>query len=46
MASRTYHAERNAVDYVFKVDRGPVVTIAAEGFKLSQRVLREAGANL
>jgi outer membrane protein insertion porin family len=40
VASRTYHSERNAVDYVFKVDRGPVVTIAAEGFKISQRVLK------
>jgi outer membrane protein assembly complex protein YaeT len=37
----TYQATRNAVDYVFKVDRGPVVEIAAEGFKLSQRVLRK-----
>ncbi|MFZ0797712.1 MAG: POTRA domain-containing protein [Terriglobales bacterium] len=40
VASRTYHSERNAVDYVFKVDRGPVVTIAAEGFRISQRVLK------
>ncbi|MGD0790168.1 MAG: POTRA domain-containing protein [Terriglobales bacterium] len=40
VASRTYHSERNTVDYVFKVDRGPVVEIAAEGFKLSQRVLK------
>jgi len=38
-ANRTYHSERNTVDYVFKVDRGPVVEIAADGFKLSQRVL-------
>jgi outer membrane protein assembly complex protein YaeT len=41
VASRTYHSERNTVDYAFKVDRGPVVEIAAEGFKLSQRVLRK-----
>jgi outer membrane protein assembly complex protein YaeT len=40
VASRTYHSERNAVDYVFKIDRGPVVTIAAAGFKISQRVLK------
>ncbi len=39
VASRTYRPERNTVDYVFKVDRGPVVEIAAENFKLSQRVL-------
>lgn len=40
IASRTYHPERNTVDYVFKMDRGPVVDIAAEGFKLSQHVLK------
>ncbi len=40
LASRTYHSEHNAVDYSFKVDRGPVVQISADGFKLSQRVLR------
>ena len=28
------------MDYVFKVDRGPVVEIAAEGFKLSQHILQ------
>jgi outer membrane protein assembly complex protein YaeT len=39
VASRSYHPERNRVDYAFKIDRGPVVQIAAEGFKLSQRVL-------
>ncbi|HKN71932.1 MAG TPA: POTRA domain-containing protein [Terriglobales bacterium] len=39
VASRTYQSKRNTVDFVFKVDRGPVVQIAAEGFKLSQRVL-------
>jgi len=41
VASRTYHSERNTVDYVFKVDRGPVVQISTEGFKLSHRVLRK-----
>ncbi len=40
VVSRTYRPERNAVDYVFKADRGPVVEIVAEGYKLSQRVLR------
>ena len=40
VASRTYQSERNAVDYVFKVERGPAVTIAAEGFKISQHVLK------
>ncbi|MGB6384405.1 MAG: POTRA domain-containing protein [Terriglobales bacterium] len=41
VTSRTYHSERNAVDYVLKVDRGPVVEIIAEGFKLSQSVLKK-----
>ncbi len=41
VASRTYRSGRNTVDYALKVDRGPVVQIAAEGFKLSQRVLRK-----
>lgn len=41
VASRTYRSGRNTVDYALKVDRGPVVQIAAEGFKLSQRMLRK-----
>jgi outer membrane protein insertion porin family len=41
VASRTYHPEHNTVDYVLKVDRGPIVQIAAEGFKVSQRVLKK-----
>jgi len=41
VASRTYQPTRNAVDYVFKIDRGPVVEIAADGFKLSQRILKK-----
>jgi outer membrane protein insertion porin family len=41
MASRTYHPEHNTVDYALKIDRGPVVGIAADGFKLSQGVLKK-----
>ena len=41
IASRTYHAEHNTVDFVLKIERGPVVDIVAEGFKLSQHVLRK-----
>jgi outer membrane protein assembly complex protein YaeT len=41
ITSRTYRPERNTVDYVFKIDRGPVVDIAAEGFKLSQHILKK-----
>jgi outer membrane protein assembly complex protein YaeT len=40
-ASRTYRPESNTVDYTFQVERGPVVEIAAEGFKISQRQLRK-----
>jgi outer membrane protein insertion porin family len=40
LAERTYHPERNTVDYTFQIDRGPVVEIGAEGYKLSQRTLR------
>jgi outer membrane protein insertion porin family len=40
IASRTYRSERNTVDYVLKIDRGPVVEIASDGFKISQRVLK------
>jgi len=40
-ASRTYRPETNTVDYVLKIERGPVVEIAAEGFKVSQRQLRK-----
>jgi outer membrane protein assembly complex protein YaeT len=40
-AVRTYRSETNTVDYTFKVERGPVVEIEAEGFKVSQRQLRK-----
>jgi outer membrane protein insertion porin family len=41
VANRTYQSNRNTVDYSFKVERGPVVQIAAEGFKLTQRLLKK-----
>jgi outer membrane protein insertion porin family len=40
VASRTYRPERNAVDYVLKVDRGPTVSIVTEGFKLDHHAVR------
>jgi len=40
-AAGTYRPETNTVDYTFKVERGPVVEIAAEGFKISQSQLRK-----
>jgi len=41
VASRTYRPETNAVDYTFRVDRGPIVEIVAEGFKIRQGQLRK-----
>ena len=40
LADRTYRPERNTVDYTFLIDRGPVVEMSAEGFKLSQATMR------
>ncbi len=40
LAKSGYRPERNAVDFTFQIDRGSVVQIAAEGYKLSQRTLR------
>jgi outer membrane protein assembly complex protein YaeT len=40
LANRTYHPARNNVDYTFQIDRGPVVEVTAEGFKLSRGTLR------
>jgi len=40
LKDRTYHPGRNTVDYTFQIDRGPVVEVAAEGFKLSRATLR------
>jgi outer membrane protein insertion porin family len=40
-AVRTYHPDTNTADYTFKVDRGPTVEIAAEGFRVSQHQLRK-----
>ncbi len=40
VASHDYHPDRNTVDYEFQIDRGPVVRIEAEGFKVSHLRLR------
>ncbi len=40
LAGVVYHAEHNTVDYTFKIERGPVVRIVAEGYKLRQGTLR------
>jgi outer membrane protein insertion porin family len=41
VAGRQYQAERNAVDYDFQIERGPVVRIDAEGFKISHLRIRK-----
>ncbi len=41
VARRDYHPERNAVDYEFQIERGPVVRIDTEGFKISHLRLRK-----
>lgn len=41
VANRTYRPENNTVDFSLRVERGPVVEISAEGFKVSQRLLRK-----
>lgn len=40
-ASQIYRPASNAVDYVFQVERGPVVEISAEGFKISRSQLKK-----
>jgi outer membrane protein assembly complex protein YaeT len=41
IASRTYHHETDTVDYVFEIQPGPKVEIAAEGFKISHGQLKK-----
>ena len=40
VANREYRPDPNAVDYSVRVERSPVVEIAAEGFKLTQHILK------
>ena len=40
IAEQTYQPERNAVDFTYQIDPGPIVTISADGFHISQGVLR------
>lgn len=41
VARRDYYPERNAVDYDFQIERGPIVRIDTEGFKISHLRLRK-----
>ena len=40
LKDRAYHHAPNTVDYTFQIDRGPVVEVTAEGFKLTRSTLR------
>ncbi len=40
LADRSYRPSHNTVDYTFEIDRGPVVEVASEGYKLSRGTLR------
>lgn len=40
IAEQTYRPDHNAVDFTFQIDPGPVVIISAQGFHISQGVLR------
>jgi outer membrane protein insertion porin family len=41
IAGQQYHAEKNAVDFTFQIDPGPVVEISAEGYHISRGVLKK-----
>ena len=40
IANQQYHQNTNAVDFTFQIDPGPVVLISAEGYRVSQGVLK------
>ncbi|HYM77842.1 MAG TPA: POTRA domain-containing protein [Candidatus Dormibacteraeota bacterium] len=41
IAEQIYRPERNAVDFTFQIDPGPVVVIYARGFKIRRGVLKK-----
>jgi outer membrane protein insertion porin family len=42
ISRRAYRPESNAVDFDFKIDPGPTVAIAAEGFRIRRSVLKQS----
>ena len=40
IAEQSYHEERNAVDFTFQIDPGPVVVIYARGYHIGHGVLK------
>ncbi len=41
IAAQSYREDKNAVDYTFQIEPGPVVVIYAQGFKISHSVLKK-----
>lgn len=41
IASQQYQPEKNAVDFTFQIDPGPVVLITAEGYHVSHSVMKK-----
>jgi outer membrane protein insertion porin family len=41
IADQTYRPDKNALDFTFQIDPGPVVLITAQGFHISQRTLKK-----
>jgi outer membrane protein insertion porin family len=41
VASQVFHLERNAVDFTYQIDPGPVVVITAQGFHISRGVMKK-----
>ena len=41
IAEQKYQPEKNAVDFTFQIDPGPVVVIFAEGFRISPRIMKK-----
>jgi outer membrane protein insertion porin family len=41
VVSRTYHPEKNVVDYTLQIERGPVVQISTEGFRIRRGIFKK-----
>ena len=41
VSEQKYHSETNTVDFTFQLDPGPVVSIYAQGFRISRAVLKK-----
>ena len=41
ISKTTYHPDQNKVEYVFLIDRGPVVLVRVEGVNLTRRTIRK-----